>query len=253
MKYTLLQLTQAVLSSMDSDEVVSILDTTESAQVVKVIRTVYFDIISRINLPEHYNLFQLAASDITTPTLMTLPTDVVNVSWIKYDKQTLDDPIVSFQDILPLPKEDFIQRMYSLRSDDDTVSSYPVTFDGNLFTFYYKTDKAPDFYTSFDDNTIIFDSINAEVDTFLTAGKTTCWGKKQIAWVESDNFTPDMDEEQFALLLNEAKALAFAELKQTPHAKAEASARRGWIHTEKTKNAIKLASDFDQLNYFGRK
>ena len=86
MKYTLLELVQNILSSMDADEVNSITDTVEAQQVAKIVRTVYMDIMERANLPEHYGLVNLQASGTTLkPVLMTVPSSVQDIIWIKYD------------------------------------------------------------------------------------------------------------------------------------------------------------------------
>ena len=58
MKYTLLEMTQDILSNMSSDEVNSISDTPESLQVATIIKQKYYDIVSRGDLPEH-NLYRL--------------------------------------------------------------------------------------------------------------------------------------------------------------------------------------------------
>ena len=55
------------------------------------------------------------------------------------------------------------------------------------------------------------------------------------------------------LLLNEAKALAWTELKQAQHPKAELNSKRGWTSLQRTKHATETLSDFDKLPYFGRK
>jgi hypothetical protein len=85
MKQTLLEMTQSILSNMSSDEVDSISDTSESQQVANTIRETYFNLLSRLNLPEHDQLFQLNGSvDTTLPVLMSLPNQVNRVDWIKY-------------------------------------------------------------------------------------------------------------------------------------------------------------------------
>lgn len=85
MKLTLLEMTQSILSSMGSDEVNSISDTTESLQVADIIRQTYMNMIGRYDLPQHNQLFQLQPSnDATRPTLMTFPNGVVRIEWMKY-------------------------------------------------------------------------------------------------------------------------------------------------------------------------
>ncbi len=84
MKYTLLEIVQSVLSSMDSDEINSIDDTVESQQVVEIVKTVYDDIISRSDLNSNKTLFNLIGStDPSKPTLMTRPEGIDRVDWLK--------------------------------------------------------------------------------------------------------------------------------------------------------------------------
>src|SRR5882762_9586205 len=93
MKRTLLDLTQNILSALNSDEVNSIGDTVESAQVAEIIRTTYYNIMGRAELPEHEKLFNLASSTSSvTPTVMYRPLEgVVKINWIKYyDTNPLD-------------------------------------------------------------------------------------------------------------------------------------------------------------------
>lgn len=250
MKYTLLELVQAIASSMDSDEVNSISDSVESLQIATVVRTAYFDIVSRLNLPEHYTLFSLAASgNNSKPVLMTVPATVKTINWVQYDTQTLTDNDVNYQDVKFLPLKNFLDMVNGFNVDETTVDS--MSHGG--FTFLFKNDQAPLYYTTFDDNTVIFDGYDNEVDTTLQSSKTRCYGLNTVTWEMSNSFTPDLDEAQFSLLLNEAKSLAWAELKQVAHTKAEQSARRQWVKTQKSKDSFRELSDFDKLPSFGRK
>ena len=85
MKLTLLQMVQSILSSMGSDEVNSIGDTTESLQVADIIKQTYMNMLGRYDLPQHNQLFQLQASDsAASPVLMTFPPGVTRIEWLKY-------------------------------------------------------------------------------------------------------------------------------------------------------------------------
>lgn len=250
MKYTLLDIVQTILSSMDSDEINSIDDNAEATQVATIVRTVYYDILQRADLPEEYYLTSLTASgDDDKPTLMTLPEDVASIKWLKYNKESVDDPYMRYEDVVLLPLEDFLDRMYQL----DESESYVGTFTHNDINFLYRDDSSPTYFTTLDDRTLIFDSFDSDVDTTLQSSKVLCRVKKNIPFTMSDSFTPDLDDPQFALLINEAKALAWAELKQTTHNIAERNSRRAWISSQKNKNAIRVMSDFDKLPNFSRR
>lgn len=254
MKYTLLDLVQTIASSLDSDEVNSVTDTTESLQIAYVVRTVYMDLISRANLPEHYSLTSLVPSgDSLKPTLMYVPETVDELLWLKYDNRTVELPAMNMQPVQFVETKAFLEMLYQFDLTDTTrYGSFSHVIAGNTFTLPYRLDKAPQFYTTFDDRTLIFDSYDALVDTTLQASKTTAYAKLEIPFVMSDTFVPDLDSSQFQLLLNEAKSLAWAELKQAQNGKAEQAAKRQWTRLEKTKYETEHQSYFDRLPNYGR-
>jgi len=257
MKYTLLELTQAVLSSMDSDEVNSINDTVESQQVVEVIKTVYDDIISRSDLSSNKTLFNLNASDdVTKPVLMVKPDQIDRIEWLKYNVMRNGETDPVWDELRHLSVSDFMDYGHNYRPSETNVDTFNYTSDGSIFTFTYRNDQGPKFYTSIDDNVIIFDSYDNTVDTTLQSTKTLAYGSKKTTFVKDDNFTPNLQPGQFALLLNEAKSLAWAELKQSQHQKAEMTARRGWRHLQRTRQNIpiphRIIDTFDSLPNFGR-
>lgn len=260
MKYTLLDLTQSVLSSMDSDEINSINDTVESQQVVEVIKTVYDDIISRSDLNSNNTLFNLNAStDPTKPILMTKPDGIENVKWLKYNVRTSTDTEPVWADIQYLTVEDFMRYIYEYNLGETNVSSFNHVIGTSNILFVYRNDTAPRYFTSFDDSNIFFDAYDSTVDTTLQASKTLAFGQQATTFQKTDTFVPNLQPQQFALLLNEAKSLAWAELKQTQHQKAEQSAKRNWVHVQKTRDQIIDGSVlrsgnhfFDKLPNFGR-
>ena len=257
MKFTLLELVQEILSSMDSDEVNSITDTTESYQVALVVRRAYLDLISRLNLPEHFDFFQLTASgDNTLPIIMYRPSDVEQLLWVKYDKKTVATDPIDFEDIKYLEPYYFFNRMFMLNSDDTDVSSTTITIDSEDFNLLYKSDRAPSYWTSVDDYTLIFDAYDSDLDTTLQASKTHCYGLKSVTFTLSDAFTPDLDGQQFSLLLNAAKSLAWAELKQTSHVMAEREKRSQYMRAQRNKRALPSYAaygDYNSYPNYGRK
>lgn len=253
MKYTLLEMTQLIQSSMDSEAVASINDTPESLQVANVIKTVYYDLVSRSNLPEDYNLFNLTATSASTPVVMTLPTTYDNLISIRYNVEDLIDTDQQWRSMKYWTLADFQDRMYRLNESESNIATFNLTINGSTVPVLYWTDRHPTCYTTYDDNTILFDSLDTTVDTFLSAVKTQGYGRRLKTFTMSDSFIPDMDEDQFQLLLQEAKSLAWAELKQSQHQKAEQSARRLKISQQKSKTAIKGLKSFNELAYFGRK
>lgn len=247
MKLTLLELTQNILGSMDSDEVNSISDTAESRQVAQVVRTAYYNIMARAKLPELMQLFNLTASgDADSPVLMIRPDNVAHIEWVKYNKSS--DSVDEFQYVTVLPLQQFLDMIHSFRNDEDNIET--MTLNGK--TFYCRNDRAPTYCTVVDDVYIVFDAYDVTEESTLQSSKTLCYGEVIPSFEISDTFTPTLDEQQFPLLLNEAKSLAFLEMKQIPNEKVEKEARRQWQSMQKNKRLSRL-SDFDCLVNFGRR
>jgi len=249
MKYTLLEMVQNIMSSMDSDEINSISDTTESQQVVQIIKTVYDDLITRGGMTSYKTLFNLTASgDNLKPVLMTKPLNIDTIDWIKYNRVKIGDPDPVWTEIKFKPIDEFLWDVQALNPSETDVDVMTLTsVDGFTLTFNYKNSTGPEFYTSFDDTTLIFNAVDLTVDTTLQTSKTVGYGSKITAFVESDSFVPALQPGQFALLLNEAKSLAWAELKQTAHQKAEQTARRNWSHLAKTRENIPVPARSDKI------
>lgn len=184
---------------------------------------------------------------------MYRPSNVTNIEWIKYDRQTLTDTNPNYQYVYPMSVEDFLGQMYNKTESETQVDSFTLTTGDSSFLVLYNNDRAPTCYTTFDDGTILFDALNTTVDTNLQASKSLARGEFTKTFLFQDSYIPDLDEQQFDLLLNESIALASVELKQQLNPKAEEAARRGWITLQRTKEAVHLQSPLQRLPDYGRK
>lgn len=256
-KLTLLDLTQNILSRLSSDEVNSISDTTESLQVANIIRNKYFDIINRVKLPEHEQLVQLNPSlDSDSPVLMYVPDGIVDLKWVKYFNSAGDIP-PGYIYVTILPIEQFVDMVNTFNPEESNVESFTFSdtsnnFPGN-YTFYYKNDRQPTFCTILSNYYVIFDSFDTTQDNTLQSSKSMSWGRIIPFWNNVDSFIPDLPEQQFQLLLNEATALAFYELKQQPHQLAMQESNRGWSNIQKNKAVTNRPTYFNELPNFGRR
>jgi hypothetical protein len=241
MRYTLIEMVQRILAAMDSDEVNSITDTAESVQVALLIEGCFYDLIAEANLPPVGTFFELTASgDNEKPTLMTVPKEVMSCEWVKYDKQESGDTYEDWTELKFMPIEKFMSRINAYRSREaSTVGAMDQvisTGEGSYTaTFMYRNDKQPDVYTTFDDETLIFDSYDSTLDTTLQATKTQCWGSVIPVFTQTDAFQPDLNAIQESLLMNMAKVRAFEELKQTQYRDGLDHARRNRLRLRSTK------------------
>lgn len=361
MKFTLLQMTQDIMSNMSSDEVNSISDSTESMQVASIIRQKYFDIISRLDLTKHDQLIQLNPSlDENVPVLMYVPDGIDTIRSIKYFDSN-PNPGISFTNsttvnniingitpstywtttsttsntigvgsltfsvtsglsikignpvtinptsvinasmygsvtsysgttliidvtsikgsgtysnwslvegsVIPtppgykyvtiLPTMQFIDYINSFNPSDYNVYSFTFSDNSNgyngSYKLYYRNDHTPTYCTILSNYYVIFDSYDSTQDGTLQSSKTMALGNIIPLFEMNDTFIPDLSEEQFQLLLNEAKALAFYELKQQPHDLAIQETKRGWSSIQKRKAVTNRPTYFDEIADYGRR
>lgn len=255
MRQTLLQITQGILSDMESDEVNSINDTTESYAVAQTIKQSFYDCAVELGLPEHYRLFELNASgDPTKPCIMTVPDNVCRIEWIRYDNKTADDDKSRMVDVMFKPLDEFIESTRGLASDTGTqYDEMVVTSNSESFNFTYRNDEFPTYYTTFDDRTLIFDAVNLEYDTTLMKSKTMCYGVTYPLFLLEDAYYPEIDPTQFSYLISKAKTRAFYQFKQMTNEESGAEARKQKIVLQKRKRRIPVEQEIFRGPRYGRK
>jgi hypothetical protein len=236
---TLLGLTQDVLGAIDGDEVSSIGDTVESRQVAQIIKRVYLEMTSTGGLPEDYRVFSFEATGPGTPVIMILPTFIDDVLWVKYNKVTEVDGDPEFSSVQYLSPERFFDKTSGFKPSSTNVSSVEVTHDtGDDIIYYYETDRPPAYWTSYDDRHVIFDAYDSGVESNLQSSKAKGYGRYIKTFRMEDAFVPELDDNQYPILLNDAIATAFVELKQTQNMKAERKARNSLISSQRKKHAL---------------
>lgn len=252
MRYTLLEMTQRILESMESDEISDINETPESLAVANIIKECYFDIVGEFNPMEVEGLFKLDASgNSSLPTLMYIPTSISKILWLQYNISDADKP--NYQELQYIRPEEFFYETSGIDPDDTTYDDMTVTINGTAFVFRYKNDKFPQKYTIFDDYYVIFDSYDVGTELTLTQARTLGFGDRVPTFTMSNTFTPDLDPRQFQLLLQDSKRTAFEELKQASHKIATEKTRKNRIIGQKIKADNDPASTNQARVGFGRR
>lgn len=208
MKMSVLEMVQSVLNSIDGDDVNSIDDTVESAQIALFVKECYFELIGQKEWPFLRGVFAMEGiADTSRPTYMYLnEDDVSKLLWVKYNKKD-----VTWLD----PKE--FQDMLDLRVEEAGV------VDANGFAL----NRDPLYYTTFDDSYFVFDGYDESVENTLQTSKSNCYGVIVPSWTHEDGFIPDLPEKMFPTLLAEIKSTSSINLRQTANAKEERKAQRG--------------------------
>lgn len=210
-KLTLIEIVVDILNEMDSDVVNSINDTEEANQVARIVKTSYYEIITAKYHKHFDSLHSLdALADVTRPTYLQLPENIVNVHWIRYN-----DADVAYK-----APDKFLADAY-LRSSNTFTST-----DASGITFKVGNNADPKYWTSFDEEYIVFDSYESAVDNTLQSSKSKCFSYREPAFTLTDTFVPDLPLNMFPQLVAESKSTAFAHIKQMPSEKAEQRASR---------------------------
>ncbi len=223
-KRNLLDMVQEILSDLDSDEVNSIEDTTESEQVVTILKSTYNAMMSNRDWPHLRRGIQITSyGDLSRPTHMKIQDAIKELCFINYNKIRDGETRVRFEKIKYLQTDEFLHKTNRENSDNSEVIS--VT-DPSGISLLIRNDRAPEYYTSFDDSTIVFNSYDSSVDSTLQESKIQAQAYVMPTWISSDDFIPDLPDNAFTALVEEAKAKAMFRLKQMVDSKAEQEAGR---------------------------
>ncbi len=223
-KSTLLAIVQDILSDMDSDIINSIDDTDEAGQVAQIVKSTYDAMISSRNWPHTKRILHLDAySDSMLPTHMIIAEEFKEMISIFYDKKRDGETRLLYQEVKWLDPDDFLRYINGRNSDDANVMT--VT-DPSGVLLLIQTNKAPTYYTSFDDETIVFDSYDSTVDNTIQTSKTQARAYIVPDFVMENTAIPDLPVEAFPSLIEEAKSKAMFKLKQMQDVKAEQESKR---------------------------
>ena len=244
-KLTLLDMVQRTLSSLDSDTVNSYDDTIESEQVAYIVRDVYYNLINNHEIPEHRKLVTLTAlGSVTTPSHMKIPDGIQRIEEVRYNVIKSGGTDKDYSIINYIEPEVFLQRTLSRSSSGSNIVT--VTIDGGEVLI--QSDKPPEYYTSFDDEYLVFDSYDSDVDSTLQSSKFIVWAIQEPTFTMSNTFTPDLDVNLFPLLLNEIKSVAHVELNQQANPKAEQMALKQKIRWQSDRHNVSESA----YNSYGR-
>ena len=237
MKFTLLEMVQEILSDMDSDEVNSIEDTVEAEQVATIVKSAYLAMMSNRDWPHLRKGITITSfSDVAKPTHMKLPEAVKEVCFINYNTISFGDTKQNYQEMVWLEPDEFIRRS---NQEDDTKSYVVTVVDPSGVELFVRNDKAPKYYTSFNDEDLVFDAFDETAGTTLKESHVQAQAYVMPSWTTSDSFIPDLPDIAFTSLIEEAKAKANFKLRQVVDQKAEQEAgrQRRWLARKARRNA----------------
>jgi hypothetical protein len=236
MVLTLLEYVQSVLSDLNSDTVNTVGETPEAVMVGQIVRDTYFNMLAEREWNWAKFLGTLTGlGDLDNPTKMRMPTDGTKVLWIKYNLKdvTFKEP-KTFQDMI----------------DGRDLTADNITDQG------YFTDRDPVYWTTYDDDYIIFDSYDSDEESTLQTSNSTAYYVKDGTWTVEDDFEPLIPVRMVPTLLSGAKSAAFLIMKQAGNSREERMYKQGMAraHTEADKaKALEFSLKSNSAVDYGRK
>lgn len=207
MPMNLQQMTERVAEFVNADKVDSINDTDESYKIATIIKETYEEMILSKEIQTALELFQLQSSSNTAAkTCLLLPDTALTLDIVKYTKN--DGKIYSPQYLEPM---EFID--WTLGVDTTLPTVETVTDQESGAVYNIRTDKDPSFYTIMSGKYLIFDSYNSDFESTLQGRHCLCYGHTLPVFELEDDFIPDLQEQQFPILLSRAKTAADMELR----------------------------------------
>lgn len=164
-----------------------------------------------------------------------------------------------YKEVKILPVENFIELVNSFNPAEGDVGSFEFVLDENTtgspmnFNFYYKNDLQPQYCCIIANQYVIFDSFDNTQDSTLQSAKTMAYGWVYPTFQMVDSFIPQIEDQAFSIFLNDAKALAFYELKRTPHQKAEQEVKRQEPALQKWKSIANRPGYMYETPNYGRR
>lgn len=213
---SLLQIVNDVMVSLDLDQVSSITESTEAAQVAAIIRNEYY----KLAADEAWDHVLVATrldglSDTNRPTMMKLPTTLAEVDVIKYDNTETGDTNKTITDITFYENpNDFLDLVHNRNSGDSNVLVKWTESGSQGVPVFILNDVGPTFCTTFDGTHIVFDAYNAVEDSTLQSSKSIALGLQAAAWTASETFVPDLPVRLFPLFTSKCKITANEQLRQ---------------------------------------
>jgi hypothetical protein len=231
---SLLDIVQDILAEMDADSVNSISDTIESQSVASIVRQCFYDLVDEQELAHHKDLISLEGlADTNKPTHMRIPENVSKILWIKYDRRVELAANAVYTDIRYKEPLDFITYTNARGSTDTT--NYQVVMHSATTPIIVGRLAGPLYWTSFDDEHIVFDSFNSNVEATLHASKCLSEGYIRPTLSLVDTAVPDLPESLQRLLYHTSLARCFADLKTQINPKAERNENRFRVRTMRSK------------------
>lgn len=251
-RYTMLELVQEVARAIGADEITTIDESVESVDITNVAVVALENMSTRREWEwRQHKVRQMTAAGAGKKTTLTLPADVDTVEQVKYRTDIAGSNKAEYTTLSFLPVPEFLELVGSRDLSATNVETLPQGTD--LAPIYVYNDRAPKYFTQFDEGAIVCDAYDIAVDpTGLSAGRSMV-----VATVNIDTSTArttpgwiaPIPTRFFPLWLALATASAALKLRQMQDVDAEREARRLLIDLTEFNEQVKSERNPKEVNH----
>lgn len=168
---TLLQAVQTCLQYSGSFEVNSIFDTDESERTARLAREVYYRVVDRTKDTQFDTFVGTLDGIIDTdaPNYLALPDAVRSIQDSRIRYNVADTPDVVYRDVQYVTNQEFLDIVQQNRTGDNVQKVIDPLLGAE---YLIRTDKHPEYCTSFNGKYIAFDSYDSSLENTLHEQKS---------------------------------------------------------------------------------
>lgn len=246
-KYNLLQMVQRVARAINSDEISELHETVEADDIQNIVIDCLDEMLGRQDWEFLKDRpYQLAAG--TNELSLVVPEDVSRIQKIRYRADSEPGDAVQYRTVSYMPATEFLDLMQKQNpAEPDSVS---VLVNG--VQLVGKNNRPPRYWTSFDENTIYFDSYEVTLDpTGVDGTKTAVLATVYPDLTHGDDpaWVAPIPEKLFAQWYQESVAEASVQLRQFENARAERRSRRLFISNSRDEPVTRRDEGSTGVNY----
>lgn len=191
-KKTLLRVVQDYLTYVDGFPVDSIFDSEESQQAALIAEHVFDTLVDK-NRDQAYQTVVRSldsSGDNTRPCVLLIPSEIrrIHTAELWYN---VSDTGIDWKAVKYISPEEFL-KLADMQYKDSETNKQTMLVNGTPFVI--RNDKSPDYFTSFDDHELIFDSFDSTIDTVLQESKTKVIATQAPVFLIEDDFEIPLPE-----------------------------------------------------------
>ncbi len=222
-KRTILQLVQDLGDGIGSDEIDTLAETVEVVKITAILSQTLKEVLDRKTwefMKDKVRQLDDRLPGSSQLNTLLIPPDVTRIDCLKYKADN-----GKFYEVTYMQACDFIQLVQSRDADTDDDVTAIINSDGVALNTY--TNRVPQHWTSFDEETITFDAYNSDSGNgVLIADSVIIADVMPLTDFTDPDATLNLPERMETLIFNEALVTCNYRLRQTRDPRADRVARR---------------------------